>query len=84
MTDAAPLMFKRKGARPTQRSRPTDSDGATPSEVTSDTAGSGEDSPSVVAAKLKNKLKSRTKPKSKLSFGADEDVRNRISCVGNY
>ncbi|KAI0693217.1 nineteen complex-related protein 2-domain-containing protein [Cytidiella melzeri] len=73
MADDAPVTFKRKGARPTQRSRPTETDVASTTEVASDTAGTGEDSPSVVAAKLKNKLKSRTKPKTKLSFGADED-----------
>lgn len=77
MADGTPVMFKRKGAKPTQRSRPSGAKVATPIEVALDTAGSGEDSPSVIAAKLKNKLKSRIKPKTKLSFGADEDVRDR-------
>lgn len=79
MADDAPVMFKRKAARPKQRSRPAESGAVAASEAVSDTAGSGEDSPSVVAAKLKNKLKSRDKPKTKLSFGADEDVSNRLS-----
>ena len=75
MAEGEPIMFKRKGARPTQRSRPTETGVDATTEVASDTAGTGEDSPSVLATKLKNKLKTRTKPKSKLSFGgADEDV----------
>jgi GC-rich sequence DNA-binding factor len=72
--EEAPVTFKRKGAKFAQRSRPTEADAA--SEVASDTAGTGEDSPSVLATKLKNKLKTRIKPKSKLSFGAEEDVRD--------
>lgn len=79
--EGSPIMFKRKGARNTQRARLTDSEPGTPSEAGSDTAGTGEDSPSVLAAKLKNKLKTRNKPKSKLSFGADEDVRGCIPPV---
>lgn len=81
MADIAPITFKRKGARPTQRSRPTETeDVASPHDaseaaVISNIPGSGEESPSVLAAKLKTKLKSRTQPKSKLSFGVDEDVR---------
>ena len=75
MADDTPVMFKRKGARPSQRSRPTEADAEPTTGTGSDTAGTGEDSPSVLATKLKNKLKTRTKPKSKLSFGgADEDV----------
>ena len=84
MAEDTPVMFKRKGTRPTQRSRLTEPEVASASEVASDTAGSGEDSPSVVAAKLKTKLKSRIKPKSKLSFGADEDVRSCNSCKDSY
>ncbi|KAI0338869.1 hypothetical protein BDW22DRAFT_1457945 [Trametopsis cervina] len=76
MADSTPVTFKRKGARPTQRSRPTELDAEATVEAASDTAGTREDSPSVVAAKLKNKLKTRIKPKSKLSFGADEDGGN--------
>ncbi|KAI0087050.1 nineteen complex-related protein 2-domain-containing protein [Irpex rosettiformis] len=74
MVEDEPVLFKRKGARPSQRSRPAETDVETATEVVSDTAGTGDESPSILAAKLKNKLKTRTKPKSKLSFGgADED-----------
>ena len=76
MTEDGPVLFKRKSSRHTQRARLTDSEPGTPTETAEDSAGTGENSPSVLAAKLKNKLKTRTKPKSKLSFGADEDVRS--------
>lgn len=76
MADGAPVMFKRKGTRPSQRSRSTEADVIPTTGIASDAAGTGEDSPSVLATKLKNKLKTRTKLKTKLSFGAaDEDVR---------
>ncbi len=78
MADDAPVTFKRKGARPSQRSRTTVEDvgaGTTTEVGSEEVAGTGEDSPSVLAAKLKNKLKTRSKPKSKLSFGGvDDDV----------
>ena len=75
----APVTFKRKVARPTGRARAAEPDVAN-SEPGSEaaTAGSGDESPSVVAAKLKNKLKSRVKPKTRLSFGVEE-VQGRIS-----
>lgn len=78
MEDGSPVIIKRKSAKHAARSRAMDVDLA-PSETTSSTAaGTGDESPSVIASKLKNKLKSRNKPKSKLSFGGDEDVRGRI------
>lgn len=75
------MMFKRKSTKHAQRARAIDSDAAS-GEATSDTAaGTGDESPSILATKLKNKLKSRNKPKSKLSFGG-EDVRSRIPRLG--
>lgn len=80
MADNAPVMFKRKGARASQRARTSETAVTAISEVAEDgSTGTGEDSPSVVAAKLKNKLKSRIKPKSTLSFGVDEVVRSHFS-----
>ena len=76
--DDTPVTFKRKGARPAQRARAVDVDATVNSEPGSEAAaGSGDESPSVVAAKLKTKLKSRVKPKSRLSFGVEE-VRDRV------
>lgn len=76
--DDTPVTFKRKGARPAQRARAADVDATVNSEPGSEAAaGSGDESPSVVAAKLKTKLKSRVKPKSRLSFGVEE-VRGRV------
>ena len=73
-------MFKRKGAKHSQRARALDADaGEAPSDIA---PGTGDDSPSVLAAKLKNKHKSRTKPKAVLSFGGDEDVRSRTQRPG--
>lgn len=75
----APVTFKRKGARPAQRARSgVDFDVANSEPGSETVAGSGDESPSVLAAKLKNKLKSRVKPKTRLSFGVEE-VRGRTS-----
>ncbi|KAJ7159856.1 nineteen complex-related protein 2-domain-containing protein [Mycena crocata] len=63
MSDPSPLFFKRK-AKPTVRARQS-----SPEPESNDTAN---DSPSTLASRLKNKAK-RAKPKSRLSFGADED-----------
>ncbi|KAL4245564.1 Intron Large complex component GCFC2-like protein [Abortiporus biennis] len=69
MTDIGPVSFKKSRAKRTQRPREADSDVGT-SEIASE---STDDSPSTVAAKLKNKQKARIRPKSKLSFGVDEE-----------
>lgn len=70
-------MFKRTKSKHTQRARISTPDAeATP--VTGEEAET-EESPSVVAAKLKKK--SRTKAKSTLSFGGDEEVRRSTSTV---
>lgn len=66
-----PITFKRKGARPIQRSRIVDADVTEPVTEAA-AAGSEDESPSVVATKLKNKHKSRLKPKARLSFGVEE------------
>jgi GC-rich sequence DNA-binding factor len=63
MSDA-PVIFKRTKTKPVQRSRQTSQ------EATIESRDEGE-SPSTLATKLKK----RDKPKSKLSFGAYEDVR---------
>ncbi|CCL98857.1 uncharacterized protein FIBRA_00863 [Fibroporia radiculosa] len=67
-----PVIFKRTKSKPAQRSRvstPDVEDGSVTPGETADV----EESPSVLATKLKKKIKSREKPKSKLSFGADEE-----------
>ncbi|KAJ7132963.1 nineteen complex-related protein 2-domain-containing protein [Mycena filopes] len=61
--DATPVFFKRK-SKGTVRGRPS-----SPEPESNDT---GNESPSTLATRLKNKAK-RAKPKSRLSFGADED-----------
>ncbi|KAF7364986.1 GC-rich sequence DNA-binding factor-like protein [Mycena venus] len=63
MSDSTPLIFKRK-SKPTARARQS-----SPEPESNDTAN---ESPSTLATRLKNKAK-RAKPKSRLSFGADED-----------
>lgn len=68
-----PVVFKKSKTKTTQRSRVS-----TPEVVES--AGEGgqtadvedAESPSLLATKLKKKLKTREKPKSRLSFGAEE------------
>ena len=70
METETPLIFKRKKAKSAQRTRDTSpvNDSATTAQ------GAGDDSPSILATKLKNKVK-RAQPKSRLSFGgADDEV----------
>lgn len=76
----APVVFKRTKSKPAQRARTS-----TPDVVES--TGDGEvadvdESPSTLATKLKKRIKTREKPKSRLSFGADE-VRRRIAPLGH-
>jgi GC-rich sequence DNA-binding factor len=73
MTSTPPFIFKRTKAKTAQRTRQSSPDNDT------ETAGAatGDDSPSTLATKLKNRVKKKTK--SRLSFGGDEDevsVRN--------
>ena len=82
MADGMPVLFKRKGAKHSSRARAAEVE-ANEGAPSDNAAGTGDDSPSVLAAKLKNKHKSRTKPKAVLSFGADEDVRGYIYVQGN-
>lgn len=70
----APVVFKRGKQKHAQRSRVSTPDITSQEEGGSEVA-EGEDSPSVLASKLKNKIKARSKPKSTLSFGGDEEVR---------
>ena len=56
------VVFKKSASRPAQRAR--DDDGGEPSTV---------NSPISLASKLKSKAK-RAQPKSRLSFGADDEV----------
>ena len=80
MDEDTPSFVRRTKAR-ASRGRP-----ATPVEDVQADENDGESSPSTLAAKLKNKHKSRQKTKSRLSFGvADEEVciiaANRMSCI---
>jgi hypothetical protein len=71
MSDA-PVIFKRTKAKANQRAREEPKQDAQDQSVnlTED-----EPSPSAVASKIKNKAKQRAKPKTALSFGAEEEVR---------
>jgi GC-rich sequence DNA-binding factor len=73
MTSTPSVIFKRTKAKTAQRTRQSSPDNAT------ETAGTetGDDSPSTLATKLKNRIKK--KPKSRLSFGGDEEVGVRIA-----
>ena len=64
-----PLIFKRNKTKPTVRTRQTSPE----NETDVNASATADDSPSTLATKLKNKVK-RTRPKSRLSFGADEEV----------
>jgi hypothetical protein len=71
MSDA-PVIFKRTKAKANQRAREEPKQDAQDQSVnlTED-----EPSPSAVASKIRNKAKQRAKPKTALSFGAEEEVR---------
>src|ERR1700735_2700946 len=72
MSDS-PVIFKRSSKqKPGQRARQKspDSNDTTASDFTSQ---AGDESPITLASKLKNKAK-RSKPKSRLSFGGDDDT----------
>jgi hypothetical protein len=69
MSDASPTIFKRK-SKPSQRQRDKSPDDTEQPPLAGD---SGRDSPITLAAKLKIKAK-RAQPKSRLSFGADDEV----------
>jgi len=66
-----PVIFKRTKFKANQRAREGSQQDAReqPARTTED-----EPSPSAVASKIKNKAKQRTKPKTSLSFGAEEEV----------
>lgn len=69
------VTFKKSKTKRTQRTREIDAETATaPTEDAN--AGTREDSPGILASKLKSKLKSRNKPQSKLSFGGPDEVRS--------
>jgi hypothetical protein len=68
MSDS-PVIFKRSKTKPGQRARQKSPDA---NDATSDFTSQGDESPITLASKLKNKAK-RAKPKSKLSFGGDDD-----------
>ncbi|KAK7005823.1 GC-rich sequence DNA-binding factor-like protein [Favolaschia claudopus] len=63
MSDSTPLIFKRR-SKPAARARQS-----SPEPESNDTAN---ESPSTLATRLKNKAK-RAKPKTRLSFGAEDD-----------
>ena len=68
MASTTPLIFKRTKAKPAARARQT-----LPENEDDSSVRAGEDgSPSTLATKLKNKVK-RSKPRSRLSFGGDDD-----------
>ncbi|KAJ7432756.1 nineteen complex-related protein 2-domain-containing protein [Mycena galericulata] len=64
MSDATPPLFFKRKSKPTVRARQS-----SPEPESNETAN---ESPSTLATRLKNKAK-RAKPKSRLSFGADDD-----------
>ncbi|KAG6817011.1 hypothetical protein H0H87_000907 [Tephrocybe sp. NHM501043] len=68
MDSSTPVIFKRTKGKPAQRARQTDAE----NDVETTAQDAGEDSPSTLAAKLRNKVK-RAKKSSRLSFGADEE-----------
>lgn len=74
-----PVIFKRTKAKSAQRARVTTDAEAAP---TTGTEADAEESPSIVAAKLKKKT--RAKARSTLSFGGEEEVRTKLRAVRHF
>lgn len=74
MSDS-PIVFKRTKSKPSTRTRTED-------ESQLEVADS-EETPSTIATKLKKQIKTRAKPKARLSFGGDEEVRVRLVYKGS-
>ncbi|XP_006462556.1 hypothetical protein AGABI2DRAFT_179259 [Agaricus bisporus var. bisporus H97] len=74
MTSPPPLIFKKTRSKPAQRKRDASPEGtlAPGNEGEAKSAGESVESPSVLAARLKSKVK-KNKAKSKLSFGGDDE-----------
>ncbi|GBE83032.1 nineteen complex-related protein 2-domain-containing protein [Sparassis latifolia] len=66
-----PVVFKRSSKKHAQRGRVSTPEVVGEKEKEGDRAAGSEQSPSMLATKLKNKL--RAKPKTRLSFGGDEE-----------
>lgn len=75
MTDDAPVIFKRKQSKPSQRSRVRPAEGSVAAGPEDGAAQDIGDSPAAVAAKLRKQQKTRQRPMPQLSFGRDEEVR---------
>jgi GC-rich sequence DNA-binding factor len=69
MSSDSPVIFKRSKAKSAARARPVSPE----KDAETSTSQTVEDSPITLATKLKNKIK-KTKTKSRLSFGGDEEV----------
>lgn len=69
MSSDSPVIFKRSKAKPAARARPVSPE----QDAETSASQTVEDSPSTLATKLKNKIK-KTKTKSRLSFGGDDEV----------
>jgi len=68
MDPSAPVIFKRKGtAKPIQRAREK-----SPEHADANVSETAEDSPSILAAKLKKKIQ-KSRPTSRLSFGVEDE-----------
>ena len=71
----SPVKFKRKGnaANPVQRVRQKSPELQSRTDTDREVAAPVEDSPSTLASKLKKKIQ-KSRPKSRLSFGGDDEV----------
>ena len=79
LTMSSPVIFKRTKSKPAQRTRPSSPD----HDHDNGTIATDQDSPSTLATKLKNKVK-KSKPKSRLSFGGDDDEVCVLSASKSY
>lgn len=75
MTDDAPVIFKRKQSKLSQSSRVRHVEGSVAADSEDGAVQESEDSPAVVAARVRKQQKVRQKPKPPLSFGGDNEVR---------
>jgi GC-rich sequence DNA-binding factor len=73
MDSTSPVIFRRTKAKPAGRTRPTSPE-STKNEISQENP---EEAPITLATKVKNKVK-KSRPKSKLSFGGEEEEVSKL------
>lgn len=79
MDSTSPVIFRRTKAKPAARTRPTTPE-STKDEISQENS---EEAPITLATKVKNKVK-KSRPRSKLSFGGEEEEVSKLIALYIY